>query len=158
MAQNTTFASFTDQETIEWLRHHMIVMHGYALALAQKAGLSGAEAAQLFVEPLLASASLLLSTTLQLPEQQAMQNAAVLALTYGEQQVSVERNSEVWLVKAQLSDNEGLTRYGASLDFHTQWLAEQLRLVCEPKSINCKVWLIDDKLHIQLSSYNVNSL
>lgn len=77
--------------------------------------------------------------------------AEVLALTYREQRVNVERNGEIWLVKAQILDNESLTRYGASLDFHTQWLAEQIRLVCEPKSINCKVWLIDDILHIQLS-------
>lgn len=154
MAQNNTFGSFTDNETIEWLRHHMIVMHGYALALAQKAGLNATEAAQLFVEPLLSSISWS-SATPQLLEQQAMQNAAVLALTYGEQQVNVEKNGEVWLVKAQLSDNESLMRYGASLDFHTQWLAEQLRLVCEPKNMSCKVWLIDDELHIQLSSYGL---
>jgi len=151
MAQNNTFASFTDKETIEWLRHHMIVMHGYALALAQKAGLSAAEAAQLFVELLLSSNSLLASTTPQLLEQQAMQNAEVLALTYGEQQVSVERNGEVWLVKARISDKESLERYGTSLDFHALWLAEQLRLVCEPKGINCKVWLVDEMLYIQLS-------
>jgi hypothetical protein len=152
MTENNSSTSFTPEEAIEWLRHHVLVMQGYAFALAQKAGLTVGDAAHLFVEPLLATPSSWPTPTSQVLEQQAIQSATVLALTYGQEQVHREQHDNSWLLKATLTQvhRENLERYGASLEFHTQWLAEQLRLVCEPKNIHSTVRQTSDGLSISL--------
>lgn len=152
MTQKRSFITLSAEQTIAWYQHHVLVLHGYALALALKAGLSPAEAASVFVEPWHNHrVSLQSQATTQLLEQQARQIAEVSALTYGEEHVHVEQQDDIWLVKVAIPDHEPLERYGTSLEVHTQWVAEQLRQVCEPKGIACLVWLEHDIQYTQLS-------
>lgn len=142
MTQKRSFITLTAEQSIAWYQHHVMVMHGYALALALKAGLSPAEAARVFVEQgCSGGGTLRLQATAQVLERQAWQIAEVLALTYGEEYVRVEQEGEVWLVRVEIVDREPFERYGASVELHTQWVAEQLRQICEPKGIVCAVWL-----------------
>lgn len=152
MTQKRSFVTLSDEQTLAWYQHHFQVLHGYALALALKAGLSPAEAANVFVEPWQSGKALLPSqATARVLEQQARQIAEVSALTYGEEHIHVEQQDHAWRVQVTIPDREPLERYGASLELHTQWVAEQLRQVCEPKGILCSVWLENDMQHIQLS-------
>lgn len=48
-------------------------------------------------------------------------------------------------------DRELLERYGASLESHTQWIAEQLRHVCEPKGIRCSARLDSERQTFHLT-------
>src|ERR1700730_4241479 len=48
MTQKRSFITLSDEQTLAWYQHHVQVLHGYALALALKAGLSPAEAARLW--------------------------------------------------------------------------------------------------------------
>src|SRR5260370_42251874 len=75
MTQEVSFDTFPTEQAIAWLRHHTAVMHAYAFALAQKAGLSPAEAAHLFVDPWHASMPPQPSATAEILEQQARQIA-----------------------------------------------------------------------------------
>lgn len=152
MTQKPPLITLTAEQRISWYQHHVCVLHGYALALALKAGLSPEEAASFFVEPWhSARASQASQATDQMLEQQARQAAEVLALTYGAEHVQVEHQGETWLVKAIIVDCEPLERYGASLELHARWTAEQLRQVCEPKGILCSTWLARDTQHLQFS-------
>ena len=152
MTQKRSFITLSDEQMIAWYQHHVQVLHGYALALALKAGLSPAEAARAFVEPWHGGRVPLPSqATPQMLEQQARQIAEVLALTHGEEHVHAERQDATWKVEVVVGDREPLERYGASLEFHTQWIAEQLRHVCEPKGIRCSVWLEPERPSLQLS-------
>jgi hypothetical protein len=47
MTQKRSFITLSDEQIFAWYQHHVQVLHGYALALALKAGLSPAEAARL---------------------------------------------------------------------------------------------------------------
>ncbi len=152
MTQKRSFITLSDEQTIAWYQHHVQVLHGYALALALKAGLSPAEAATAFVEPWHGGrASLPSQATLQILEQQARQIAEVLALTHGEEHVQVEHQGDTWRVEVTMVDREPLERYGASLEIYTQWVAEQLRHVCEPKGLRCSVWLDQETQSLHLS-------
>jgi hypothetical protein len=154
MPQKRSFVTLSAEQTLTWYQHHMQVMHGYALALGLRAGLSLAEIARTFVEPWLAvPASLPSVATAQSLQQQALQIAEVLALTYGEERVRVARRDDTWTIEVTIADREALERYGAGLELHVQWLAEQLRLVCEQKAIRSSVWQDPEKpsLHISLS-------
>jgi hypothetical protein len=51
MTQKRSLITLSNDQAIAWYQHHVQVLHGYALALALKAGLSPAEAATTFVEP-----------------------------------------------------------------------------------------------------------
>jgi hypothetical protein len=156
MTQKRSFSTLSDEQTLAWYQHHVQVLHGYALALALKAGLSAAEAATFWCESHWHGdqASLQPQATPQLLEQQAKQIAEVLALTHGEEHVHVEQQGDTWLVEVTIGDREPLERYGASLEIHTQWIAEQVRLVCEPKGIRCSVWLdqVTQSLHLSLQA------
>lgn len=155
MAQKRSFITLSAEQTLAWYQHHVQVLHGYALALAQKAGLSPEEAAAMFVEPGHGSqAPLQLQGTLPLLEQQARQIAEALALTHGEKHIHARQQDDTWLVEVTIDDHEPFERYGASLEVHTHWIAEQLRLVCKPKGIRCSVWLEQTplSLHISLQS------
>ena len=153
MTRKRSFVTLSDGQTLAWYQHHIQVLHGYALALGLKAGLSPAEAARVFVEPWRAGlASFPPKATVQILEQQANQIAEILALTHGEESVRVERQDDTWLVGVTIADREPLERYGVSLELHTRWMAEQLRLICEPKGIRCSVWLDQEtpSLHLVL--------
>ena len=50
MTQKRSFVTLSAKQTLAWYQHHIQVMHGYALALGLKAGLSPAEMARMFVE------------------------------------------------------------------------------------------------------------
>lgn len=153
MKEKRSLITLSDEQSIGWYQHHVQVLHGYALALALKAGLSAAEAATAFVEPWHGgSVPFPSQATPQMLEQQARQIAEVLALTHGEAHVHAERQDDTWKVEVMVVDREPLERYGASLEFHTQWIAEQLRHVCEPKGILCSVWLDAERqaLHLTL--------
>lgn len=155
MSQKRSFIMLSDEQTLAWYQHHVQVLHGYALALALKAGLSPAEAARVFVKPWHAGlASLPSQATVQILEQQARQTAEILALTHGEEHIHVEHRDDTWLVEVTIGDREPLERYGASLEIHTLWIAEQLRLICEPKGIRCSVWLdqATQSLHLSLQA------
>jgi hypothetical protein len=153
MSEKRSLITLSNEQTIAWYQAHVQVMHGYALALALKAGLSAAEAARVFVEPWHAGhANLPSQATVEALERQARQIAEVLALTHGEEQVQVEHQDDAtWRVGVTIVDPEPFERYGVSLEMHTQWVAEQLRLVCEPKGIVCSVRLDQDRQNIQLS-------
>ena len=151
MTQDRSFNTFTSEQTLTLLKHFAAIWQGYAFALAQKAGLGPVETARLFVEPYLSSASFPSLATEQTLEQQARQIAGTLVLTHEEQSLHIEHQGDVWLLKAIIPDREALERYGVSLEWHTQWLAEQLRLVCEPKGITCAVWLEENAQYIRLS-------
>lgn len=152
MTQKRSFITLSDEQTIAWYQHHVLVLHGYALALALKTGLSPAQAARVFVEPWHSNRSSLPSqATTQILEQQARQIAEVLALTYGENHVQAESQDASWLVKVAIPDTEPFERYGASLEFHVQWVAEQMHEVCEPKGIDCSAWLEKNTLYVRLS-------
>ncbi|MBO0780168.1 MAG: hypothetical protein J2P37_15195 [Ktedonobacteraceae bacterium] len=152
MAQKRSLITLTDEQVIAWHRHHSMVLHGYALTLALKAGLSPAEAAGIFVEPWKSGrADFPSQVTDQVLEQQARQTAEVSALAYGEEHVEVERQDDTWLVKVVIAHREPLERYGASLERHIQWVAEQLRQVCEPKGIACTIWLDEDRQYMRFS-------
>ncbi|MBA2284043.1 MAG: hypothetical protein H0W02_01020 [Ktedonobacteraceae bacterium] len=152
MTQKRSYITLSAEQTIDWYQHHILVLHSYALALALKAGLSPAEAARVFVEPWHNSGiSLQSQATAQLLEQQARQIAEVSALTYGEEHVHVEQQDDIWLIKVVIPDHEPLERYGPSLEVHTQWAAEQLRQVCDPKGIACSIWLENNIQYTQLS-------
>jgi hypothetical protein len=152
MTQKRSLITLSDEQAMAWYQHHVQVLHGYALALALKAGLSPAEAATAFVEPWHgARVSLQSQATPQILEQQARQIVEVLALTHGEEYVHAERQDDTWKVEVTVVDREPLERYGASLEIHTQWIAEQLRHVCEPKGILCSVWLDPERQTLLLS-------
>ena len=153
MTQKRPFITLSDEQTLVWYQHHVQVLHGYALALALKAGLSPAEAAKFWCESHWhgGHASLQPSATLQLLEQQARQIAEVLALTHGEEHVHAEQQGDAWRVEITMIDREPLERYGASLEIHAQWIAEQLRHVCEPKGMLCSVWLDQETQSLHLS-------
>ena len=151
MQEKRSLITLSDEQSIAWYQHHVQVLHGYALALALKAGLSPAEAATAFVEPWHGDRAPLHSqATLQLLEQQAAQIGEILALTHGEEHVHAERYDDTWRVEVTVVDRELLERYGASLEHHTQWIAEQLRQVCEPKGILCSVWLDPQRQSFQV--------
>jgi hypothetical protein len=151
MTQEISFDTFTSEQAITWLRHHTAVMHAYAFALAQKANLSPAEAAHLFVDPWHANMPPQPPATAETLEQQARQIVMVLALEHGAQSVHIEHPNDTWLIITTLSDPEAMQRYGTPPEFHIQWLYEQLCLVCGPKGIICTAWLNDTTQYIQLS-------
>ncbi len=153
MTQKHSLITLSDEQTIAWYQHQVQVLQGYALALALKAGLSPVEAAKFWCESHWHAglASLPSHATLQILEQQARQIAEVLALTHGEEHVHVERQDDTWTVEVTVVDREPLERYGASIEVHTQWIAEQLRHVCEPKDILCSVWLDQETQSLHLS-------
>src|SRR5262245_18395624 len=124
MTQDRFFNTFTDEQTLAWFRHHIAVMHGNALALAQKAGLSPVEAAGLFGGPCLSRASFPSPATEQILERQAKQIAGVFALTHAEPCIHVEHQGNTWLITAMILDREALEHYSASLECHTHWMAE----------------------------------
>ncbi|HEY7349287.1 MAG TPA: hypothetical protein VH599_13315 [Ktedonobacterales bacterium] len=149
MKEKRSLITLSDEQTIAWLQHHVQVLHGYALALALKAGLSPAEAAATFVEPGHGDrADLHPPASLQL---QARQIAEALALTHGAEHVHVQHHDNTWSVQVTVIDREPFERYGASLEMHTQWIAEQVRHVCEPKGIRPSVWLDQETLSLHLS-------
>lgn len=47
----TRFVTLSNEQALSWYQHHVQVLHGYALALGLKAGLSPAETARVFVDP-----------------------------------------------------------------------------------------------------------
>ena len=151
MTQKRSFITLSDEQIFAWYQHHVQVLHGYALALAHKAGLSPAEAARLWENWHGGRASQQSQATLQIVEQQAKQIAEVLALTHGEEHVHIEHQGDTWWVEVTGLDREPFERYGASLEIHTQWVAEQLRLVCEPKGICCSAWLDQETQSLHLS-------
>lgn len=153
MNRQHSLITLSNEQTIAWYQHHVYVLHGYALALAFKAGLSPAEAAAVFVEPWHdgGSVPLPVQVTPQILEQQARQIAEVFALTHGEEQVQVACQDETWSIEVTVSDCEPFERYGASLEMHTQWIAEQLRHVCEPKGILCSVQMDSERVSLHLS-------
>ena len=155
MSQKHSLITLSDDQIIAWYQHHVQVLHGYALALALKAGLSQAEAARVFIEPWHTSRpSFPSQATPQIVETQAEQTAEILALTHGEEHIHVAHREDTWLVQVMIDDREPFERYGASLESLTQWIAEQLRLVCKPKGIRCSVWLEHEpqSLHISLQA------
>ena len=154
MSRKHSFVTLSEEQTLAWYQHLVRALHGYALALALSAGLSPAEAARLWENWHAGLASHPSQTTLQMIEQQAKQIAEVFALTHGEEHVQIEQQDETWLVEVTIADREPLERYGASLELHTQWVAEQVRLVCEPKGIRCSVWLDQEtpSLHLSLQA------
>jgi hypothetical protein len=152
MQEQRSLITLSHEQSIAWYQHHVQVLHGYALALALKAGLSPAEAATAFVGPWHGDRAPLQSqATLQLLEQQAAQIGEILALTHGEEYVRAERYDDTWKVEVTVVDREPLERYGVSLELHTQWIADQLRQVCEPKGILCSVWLDPHRQSFQVS-------
>ncbi|HEX7736171.1 MAG TPA: hypothetical protein VF458_15060 [Ktedonobacteraceae bacterium] len=154
MSQKHSFITLSDEQAFVWYQHHVQVLHGYALALALKAGFSPAEAASVFVEPRHGSVDLASppsQATARIIEQQARQVVEVLALTHGEEHIHVEQQDNAWLIEVTIDEHEPLERYGASLEIHAQWIAEQLRLVCEPKGIRCSVWLDPETQSLRLS-------
>lgn len=152
MAQEIAINCMTADETLAMLRHQDANGHGYALALAQQANLTPEEAVQIFMAPYnVYFASQSYEPGLPLLAQQAQQNAAMLALSSGEENVRLERDGETWLITASLPEVESLERWGANMDYHLRWTQEQLRLVGDPKGINYKVWLDGNVQYIQLS-------
>ncbi len=152
MTEKRSLITLSEEQAIAWYQHHLLVLHGYALTLALKAGLSPAQAAIFFVEPWHSDrVSIRAQATAQILEQQARQIAEVSALSYGEEHVQLTQQDQNWLVQITIADPEPLERYGASPELHTQWVAEQLRQVCEPKGIRCRVWQDQDRQYIQLS-------
>ena len=154
MSQKHSFVTLSEEQILAWYQHLVQVLHGYTLALALKAGLSPAEAARLWENWQGSRTSQVSHATLEMLERQAEQIAEVFALTHGEEHVRIEQQDETWLVEVTIADREPLERYGASLEFYTQWVAEQLRLVCEPKGIGCSVWLDQEtpSLHLSLQA------
>src|SRR5258708_4714707 len=71
MTQKRSFITLSDEQSLAWYQHHVQVLHGYALALALKAGLSSAEAARLWENWHGGRASQPSQATLQMVEQQA---------------------------------------------------------------------------------------
>src|SRR5262245_32510547 len=140
MSRKHSFVTLSEEQTLSWYQHLVQAQHGYALALALKAGLSPEEAARLW-ENWHGGTAQASQVTLERLERQSEQIAEVFALTHGEEHVHLEQQDETWLVEVTISDREPLERYGASLELYTQWVAEQVRLVCEPKGIRCSVWL-----------------
>ena len=124
MSEKGSLIRLSNEQIIAWYQEHVQVMHGYALALALKAGLSAAEAARAFVEPWhVGHASVPTRATVEVLEQQARQIAEVLALTHGEEHVHVEQQDDTWLVGVTIVDSEPFERYGVSLEIHTDWVA-----------------------------------
>lgn len=152
MAHKYASVNLSDEQVRAWYQHHIQILHGYALALGLKAGLTPAETARVFVEPWQANRAALPSdANVYLLGQQAGQVAEILALTYGAERVRFEQQNASWVVAVTILDCEPLERYGVSLEEYTQWVAEQLRLVCEPKGICCSVWLDQATLVVQLT-------
>ena len=151
MTQERSSNTFTGEQALAQLKHFAAVWQGYAFALARKAGIGPREAAALFVEPYLSNTFFPPLATEQMLEQQARQIAGTLALTHEEQSLHLELQGDTWLLKATIPDREALERYGVALEWHTQWLAEQLRFVCEPKGIACSAWLDENTQYIRLS-------
>jgi hypothetical protein len=141
MSRKRSFVTLSEEQTLAWYQHLVQAQHGYTLALALKAGLSPEEAARLWENRHGSRTSQPSQATIEIVERQAEQIAEVFALTYGEKYVQIEQQDETWLVEVTIADREPLECYGASLDLYTQWVAEQVRLVCEPKGIRCSVWL-----------------
>ncbi|EFH80938.1 hypothetical protein [Ktedonobacter racemifer] len=152
MSRKHSFVTLSEEQTLAWYQHLVQALHGYTLALTLKAGLSPAEAARLWENWHGGRTSQPSQATLEMVEQQAEQIAEVFALTHGEEHVQIEQQDEAWLVEVTIADREPLERYGASLELYTQWVAEQMRLVCEPKGIRCSVWLDQEtpSLHFSL--------
>lgn len=141
MDRERSFVTLSQEQTLAWYQHLVQALHGYTLALALKAELSPAEAAKLWENWHGSRVMQPSPATFQVVEQQAEQMAEVFALTYGERHVQIEHQNETCLVEVTIPDREPLERYGASLEFYTQWVAEQVRLICEPKKIHCSVRL-----------------
>jgi hypothetical protein len=152
MSQQVSFTVPEREQIVEMLRHLTAVHQGYALALAQKAGLSASEAVQIFMLPYMDYLSAQhYEPNPQLLEQQAYQNAATLAIANGSENVQLEKHETAWLITTHIADSEALTRYGVTLEDHMQWLYEQLRAVGDPKGIAYKIWLESETQFIQLS-------
>ena len=154
MSRKHSFVTLSEEQTLAWYQHLVQGLHGYTLALALKAGLSPAEAARLWENWHGGRTTQPSQATLEMVESQAEQIAEVFALTYGEEHVQIEQQDETWLVEVTIADREPLERYGTSLELYTQWVAEQVRLVCEPKGIRCSVWLDQEtpSLHLSLQA------
>jgi hypothetical protein len=151
MTQKRSFITLSDEQRLAWYQQLVQALHGYTLALALKAGFSPAEAARLWENWHGGRASQPAQATLQMGEQQAEQIAEVFALTHGEEHIHIEQQDETWLVEVTIADREPLERYGTSLEIYTLWVAEQVRLVCEPKGIRCSVWLDQEQPSLHLS-------
>ena len=150
MSQEVPIETMTLEETIVLLQQRLTMFTGYAFALAQKAGLTPEEAAQMFMESHRTS-NATLSSSAEMLEQQAQSNAISMAVSNGRSNVRLERDANRWLIKILLTqDRPIIEQWGASLAFLARWLQEQARLIGEPKGIAYKCWLDGEVLHVAL--------
>ena len=139
------------EQAILWLQPHITTWTGYAFALAQQADLSPEEAARIFMQPILDERLATFQADAARLEQQAKQNAAMMALLHGAENVQLEQDEGTWLLKATLGDfRHKLASWGVSLEFFVRWLGEQARLIGEPKGIIYSSRLEGDTLYMQL--------
>ncbi len=149
--QNIPVGTLSVEQAVSWLQPHITTWTGYAFALAQKAGLSPEAAARIFMQPVLDEGQTTFQADAAQLEQQAKQNATMMALLHGAGNVHLERDGDTWLLKAALGDfRQKLENWGVSLEFFARWLGEQARLIGGPKGIAYSSWLEGDTLHIQL--------
>jgi len=150
--QNIRVGTASAEQALPWLQHHILAWTGYAFALAQQAGLSPEEAARLFMQPMLNEKQTTFQADAVRLEQQAMQNAVIMAAIHGASNVHLERDEDTWLLKIVVTDvKQELETWGVSLEFFARWLGEQARLIGEPKGIVYTTWLDGETLSMQLS-------
>jgi len=149
--QNIPVDILSVKQAVSWLQPHITTWTGYAFALAQKAGLSPEAAARIFMQPVLDEKQTAFQADEVQLEQQAKQNATMMALLHGADNVHLERDGDTWLLKAALGDfKQKLEVWDVSLEFFAGWLGEQARLIGEPKGITYSSWLEGDTLYMQL--------
>jgi hypothetical protein len=131
----------------------LTIFAGYALALAQKAGLSPEEAARFFMEPLSDTSASHIWANAETLERQTRGSAAHMALMHGESNVELTHDGDKWIVRTLLThDKAHLTElWGTSMEFFAHWVQEQARIVGRPKGIEYTCWLEGETLCVQLA-------
>lgn len=148
MADRVQFTSMSIAEAVERLRIHGRLFMAYAMALAQRAGLSPAEAADLFMRPLLADAAPIEDAGTADEMQRWLQlEAAAMEAVHGE--ATLERAGMAWTMTINVAaDLAWLQPWNASAEYWAAWLEEHFERVAARHGAVVTASLEDSELRL----------
>ena len=137
--------------TVEHLRHVALMFAGYAFALAERAGMSAEDAADLWLTAVSAIDPAERDATAEEVERIAKRDAAYLAMMHRGAEL-VRTEDRAWSLTIDVSgDLEELERFGTSREFWVRWLAAQQRQFSLRDGYTSRLWLEGERLREELS-------